>query len=167
MSNIPRVIAATSLVACLTASGALSAAAVADTVTRTFYSATGTGVSTTLCSFPVTITSTQTGYLIDHTLSSGGETLMFHGTETDVFSANGKMLPGLPYTGNIQLTTDAQGNPVRFAGEGIVERVPLPDGQFFTAGRVDFLNHLDRPDPIVNPDFGHVDNVAELCAALA
>ena len=149
-------------------SGALGAAAIAGTVTRTPYGPVTTAtVVTDLCPFAVTVTGTQTGYLIDQSLRSGGEQLIFHGTQTDVFTANGNTLTGLPYTGTIELTTDAQGNPVHFASEGIIEHVPLPQGgEFFAAGRIDWMLHLDA-FTLVNPDYGHVDNVGELCAALA
>jgi hypothetical protein len=163
-----RLIAAASLAASPVASVALADSAAADTVTRTPYGPVTTSIVVTdLCSFPVTVTGTQTGYLIEHNLSSGGETLIFHGTQTDVFTANGNALTGLPYTGTIELTTDADGNPIRFASEGIIEHVPLPQGgEFFAAGRIDWMLHLDA-FTLVNPDHGRLGNVAGLCAALA
>ena len=72
----------------LTASGALATGALADPVTRTPYGPITTPTLVTdLCPFPVTVTGTQTGYVIDHSLPSGGEQQIFHGTETDVFTA--------------------------------------------------------------------------------
>lgn len=162
-----RIIATVYLTAALTASGTLAAAG-ADPVTRTPYGPVTTStVVTDLCSFPVTVIGTLDGYLTDHILSSGGERLMFHGTETDVFTANGKTLTGLPYTFNIQIVTDAEGNVIRDASEGLVEHVPLPGGgEFFAAGRTDWMLHPDA-FTLINPDRGRLGNVAELCAALA
>jgi|tagenome__1003787_1003787.scaffolds.fasta_scaffold18892257_1 hypothetical protein len=168
MRTTLRIIGAGCLAASVIGSGAIGEAAVAGAVTRTPYGPVTTVVEVTdLCPFPVTVSGTQTGYLIDQSLQSGGEQLIFHGTQTDVFTANGNTLTGLPYTGTIKLTTDADGNPVRFASEGVIEHVPLPGGgEFFAAGRIDWMLHLDA-FTLVNPDYGHVDNVGKLCAALA
>ncbi len=120
-----RVIAALGLAVGLTASGALATGALADPVTRTPYGPVTTPTLVTdLCPFPVTVTGTQTGYVIDQPLPSGGEQQIFHGTETDVFTANGKTLTGLPYTSTLQLTLDAQGNVTRLTSEGFAELVP-------------------------------------------
>lgn len=159
--------AAASLAAGLTIAGAAPGVASADTITRTPYGpVTGSTVVTDLCVFPVTVKGTQTGYLTDQVAADGSERLRFHGTETDVFTANGKTLTGLPYTSNIQLTTDAAGNVVRFTSEGISERVPLPQGgEFFAAGFTNWMLHPDA-ETLVNPDHGRMGNVEGLCAAL-
>src|SRR6478672_2033580 len=103
-----RAIAALGLTVGLTASGAVAGGAHADPVTRTPYGPVTTPTLVTdLCPFPVTVTGTQTGYVIDQPLPSGGQQQIFHGTETDVFTANGKTLTGLPYTSTLQLTLDA------------------------------------------------------------
>jgi hypothetical protein len=49
---------------------------------------------------------------------------------------------------------------------GVVERVPLPGGDFFlTAGRVDVFAN---PEPfILQPDVGSQGNLQGFCAALA
>ena len=170
MRNSLRLIAALCLAAAPLGSGAVGAAAdAADPVTRTPYGPfTGDPIVVTdLCPFPVSITGTQEGYFIERQLASGGEQLIFHGTETDVFSANGNTLVGLPYTFNVQAISDADGNFVSFDAEGIAERVPLPGGgEFFSAGRTDWMLHPDAIT-LVNPDNGRVGNVEGLCAALA
>jgi hypothetical protein len=150
------------------AAGAASAAPAAAPVDRLpFAQGPTASVLTDLCSFPVTVTGVQTGYQIIHTLPSGETQLIVHGTETDVFTANGKTLQGLPYTGTVQAIFDAAGNLVRFTSEGIVERVPLPEGgEFFAAGRIDWMLHPEA-FTIINPDSGRLGNVAGLCAALA
>jgi hypothetical protein len=165
-----RIFAAACLAATPIASGALgTAAGAAEPTTRTPYGPVTSDpiVVTDLCPFPVTITGTQSGYFITRQLSSGGEQLIYHGTETDVFSANGNTLTGLPYTGTIQLVTDAGGNEVSATSEGVIEHVPLPQGgEFFAAGRIDWMMHPDA-FTLVNPDYGRLGNVEGLCAALA
>ena len=165
-----RIFAAACLAATPIASGALGGAAgAAEPATRTPYGPVTTDpvVLTDLCAFPVTVTGTQSGYLVDRPLLSGGDQLILHGTETDVFGANGHTLTGLPYTSTIQAVTDVDGNFISFTSEGVTEHVPLPQGgEFFAAGRIDWLTHPGA-FTLINPDHGRLGNVEGLCAALA
>ncbi|HZD86709.1 MAG TPA: hypothetical protein VE088_01725 [Gaiellaceae bacterium] len=64
-----------------------------------------------------------------------------------------------------QMVFDSNGNVSSDYGEGVIERVLLPDGStFFAAGRADFLAH--GSEPIYVPDWGHARNLAGFCAAL-
>jgi hypothetical protein len=50
---------------------------------------------------------------------------------------------------------------------GLVERVPLPDGTLFvSAGRLDWINH-PTASFLLTPDIGRSGNVAAFCAALS
>jgi hypothetical protein len=88
-------------------------------------------------------------------------------TEQDSFSANGKQLTGLPYTFNLYALFDSSGNITQLYADGVVERVPLPDGSVFqSAGQVNF-GAQGFPDFSVTPDAGTARNLAGFCAALA
>jgi hypothetical protein len=90
-----------------------------------------------------------------------------HFIEQDTFSANGKTLQGLPYTFNVDVLFDSSGNPIKLVTEGVVMKVPLPDGSWFhAAGKVNFLAHPGAA-VVVIPDKGNAINLAGFCAALA
>jgi hypothetical protein len=64
-----------------------------------------------------------------------------------------------------RMVFDSNGNVISDYGEGVIERVALPDGStFFAAGRADFLAHGSQP--IYLPDWGGSRNLAGFCAAL-
>ncbi len=84
---------------------------------------------------------------------------VWHGVQTDTFSANGKTLVGLPYHFNIFFPAD---EPFGTA-TGVLEKVPLPDGSLFiSAGQVYFDG-----DAVIAPDRGAFVNLDGFCAALA
>jgi hypothetical protein len=119
-----------------------------------------------VCAFPVDVTYTVTAmntYFFD---ANGAMTRwQIHATEQDTFSANGKTLAGLPYTYNVQVLYDRNGEVEHWYASGVASRVPLPDGHvFLSAGRVDFINHGDW---VLSPDKGNPGDVAAFCAALA
>jgi hypothetical protein len=84
-----------------------------------------------------------------------------HFVQQDQFSANGKTLTGIPYTGNSQCHNN--GGVWTCAAEGVLEKVPLPDGSIFiAAGRVNpFMGFA------MEPTHGAFKNLAGFCAALA
>jgi hypothetical protein len=89
-----------------------------------------------------------------------------HLVQQDTFSANGHTLTGLSYTIEVTTRFDADGNLVSDTAQGIVEKVPLPDGQMFvSAGRVNL--QVDHGDIILVPDVGSSPDVDAFCAALA
>jgi hypothetical protein len=143
-----------------------SAAAVAPVTT------TGTLVSvsdlTGVCAFTVKVTSTITYREMDFYDQNGRQTAsLIHVDEQDVFSANGKTLQGLPFTFELQFLVDSSGNFTHIFSNGVVERVPLPDGSLFlSAGRVDFLAHPGATF-LLTPDVGNSGNVGAFCAALS
>ncbi|MFL6101160.1 MAG: hypothetical protein ACJ71T_14540 [Actinomycetales bacterium] len=124
-------------------------------------------VITDLCAFPVAVHTVLIGTETDFTDSAGNLVMIVgHGVFTDTFSANGVTLAGEPYHGNARATLDSSGNVISVTGQGVTERVPLPDGSvFFSAGRVDFLAHTG--DEIFVPDTGRSGDVAALCQALS
>jgi hypothetical protein len=127
-----------------------------------------TNVLTGACAFPVTVDSTITEtdrFFSDQNGVLTGANANF--TEQDTFSANGKSLTGDPYSGTIQASFDSSGNITQEYIEGVLERVPLPDGSvFLSAGRVDLAAH-NFPSFVVTPDTGSAENLAGFCAALS
>jgi hypothetical protein len=127
-----------------------------------------TDLLTGACSFPITVDAaiTETDRFFsdqDGVLTRANANF----TEQDTFSANGNSLTGDPYTGNIQAYFDSAGNITREYVDGVIERVPLPDGSVFqSAGRVNLAAH-DFPSFVVMPDTGSARNLAGFCAALA
>jgi hypothetical protein len=90
-----------------------------------------------------------------------------HITEQDTFTANGKMLVGIPFTFNVELLFDSNGNLTHLYATGVIEKVPLPDGgHFFSAGRVDFAAH-GFPEYLLSPDKGNPGNIDGFCEALS
>ena len=89
-----------------------------------------TTVLNDLCDFPVTNTSTLTGFVIT---SADGLTQFYSVVEQDSFSANGKTLDGLPYTFNFHATLDADGNFTSLISTGVTVRVPISQGVTFRA----------------------------------
>jgi hypothetical protein len=124
------------------------------------------GVVTTICSFPVTVTSTTDGVIRTFTDAQGNVTrVQFQTTETDTFSANGNTIVGLPYPVRGTLLFDSEGNPTTVTGNGMIARMRLPDGSLFvSAGR--FVSQGD-PGFVLTPSVGHSGDVTALCAALA
>ncbi len=125
-------------------------------------------VLTDVCPFPVDVLSTGTYTEIDFMDENGALTRAYqHVNEQDTFTANGKTLVGVPFTFNEEFLFDNSGNVTHIYSAGGVEKVPLPDGTLFiSAGRIDFINHLDVSF-LVSPDKGHSGNIAGFCAALS
>ncbi|MFL5959718.1 MAG: hypothetical protein ACJ75G_05555 [Gaiellaceae bacterium] len=127
-----------------------------------------TTVLTGVCSFPVAVDATMTEadrFFSDHdgVLTRASANV----TEQDAFSANGKSLTGLPYTFNLEAQFDSSGNITQLHAEGVIERVPLPDGTVFQSdGRVDFVAQ-GFPDFSVTPTVGNAVNLDGFCAALS
>ncbi len=109
---------------------------------------------------------------------SGTDTLFFdkdgnltrvhgHVVEHDTFTANGKILTGLPYTFNVQVLFDPEtGMVTNVFGSGVLSRVPLPKNDLFlTAGRWDFI--AAGTSFLVQPDVGAQGDIAGFCAALS
>ena len=152
-------------VAAAAATFALSA--IADKPTRTEFTVTFSNVLTGVCSFPVTVDVTASGFEIDHLDKSGALRISIHQVDHDTFTANGKMLVGLPYTLNGEVHLDSSGNLTNWFENGIYEKILLPDGSLFiSAGRTDFAQH-PGVHFILSPDKGNSGNVAAFCAALS
>lgn len=122
---------------------------------------------TGLCSFPVLLNATLDGTRTDHVDANGNPTFSdFHSIEQDVLSANGVTLTATPYVNQQKWIYDSSGNIVHIYAVGVIERIPLPDGEtFLSAGRTDQINR-DNPAALT-PDVGRSGDVASLCAALA
>ena len=121
-----------------------------------------------VCSFDVAVTSDVRGTEIDYFDANGALTRVYvHIVEQDTFSANGKEITGEPYTFNIEVLFDADGNVTHIFASGLVEKIILPDGTLFiSAGRVDFIAHPGA-DFLISPDVGNPGNIAAFCAALS
>jgi len=127
-----------------------------------------TSVLTGACPFSVTVDSTMTE--TDKFFSDQNGVLTrasAHVDEQDSFSANGKTLTGAPYAVNLQAFFDGSGNITEEYADGVIERVPLPDGSVFqSTGRVDFGAH-GFPAFVVVSDYGSALNLDGFCAALS
>jgi hypothetical protein len=121
----------------------------------------------TLCSFSIDVNYTQEGTTTTFYDDGGAMSRRIsHGTEQDTFSANGQTLVGDRY----ELTFISEfenGVLVAYHGDGILERVHLPDGGIFiVAGRVDVLSA--GGGFIVSVDSGNSgNNLAAFCDALS
>src|SRR5215475_10775893 len=127
-----------------------------------------TSVLTGACPFSITVDSTMTETEKFFSDQDGVLTrASAHVDEQDSFSANGKSLAGAPYTVNLQAFFDASGNITEEYADGVIERVPLPDGSVFqSTGRVDFGAH-GFPAFAVVSDYGSARNLDGFCAALS
>jgi hypothetical protein len=121
-----------------------------------------------ICSFPVTVVSNLTGTETDFSNKSGALTmLLFYNVEQDTFSANGKSLTGVPFTFEVQVLFDENGDVTHVYASGLVETIRLPNGTLFiSAGRVDFVAH---PGSIflIAPDVGVTGDLAAFCGFFA
>ncbi len=112
-----------------------------------------------LCDFPLDVVGQIHVELTDFFDKDGNFVKeVWHGVQTDTFSAHGKTLVGLPYHFNIFFTAnDPNGSAV-----GVLEKVPLPDGKLFiSAGQVYFGGQA-----VIAPDRGAFVNLEAFCAAL-
>jgi len=119
------------------------------------------------CSFPINITFDQTGHQTLFFHANGNlARIVAHVVEVDTFSANGIVLRSDPFPVNFDLRFDRDGNLTHYVAHGLVMKLPLPDGStFVTAGKVNWLNHLDDAF-VVEPDWGTPADQARFCAAL-
>jgi hypothetical protein len=125
-------------------------------------------LATGLCSFPITVAESEDVTETDFVNASGSITrIQLHVMEQDTFIANGKTLVGEPYTANADIRFDSSSNVTQLYLEGVLEKVPLPDGSFFmAAGRVNVVAD-GFPSIALIPDNGATINLAGLCAALS
>lgn len=127
-----------------------------------------TAVLTGVCPFAVHVSFTQSGTDTLFFDKAGGlKRIHGHIVEQDVFSANGNVLVGLPYTFNVRVLFDPESGMVtNVYGSGVVSRVPLPGGGIFlTAGRLDFI--AGGTSFLVQPDVGAQGDIAGFCEALS
>jgi hypothetical protein len=145
-----------------------STAATANPVKTSFSNVTFSSTLSGVCSFDVNVASVVSGFEIDFFDQAGTQVkAQIHQVEQDTFTANGKTLTGLPFTFNLDIPLDSDGNPTAVVATGVAEKIPLPDGTLFvSAGYVDFLDH-PGVSFILSPDRGNPGNVAAFCAALA
>jgi len=93
--------------------------------------------------------------------------IFIHSVEQDTFTANGRTLMGTPFTFNVEVLFDSNGNVTHIFASGLVETIPLPDGSLFvSAGRLDFTQH-PGVQFLLSPDTGHTGDLAAFCAALS
>ena len=146
----------------------MAPAIMASAPTKSEFTFPSTDPLTGVCPFEVTVDSTVNLTLLDFVDSSGVITRENgHVVEQNTFSANGKSLTSLPHTFAFVATLDSTGAFTHFFEQGVLARVPLPDGSLFlAAGRVDFVPH-GSPSFLFTPDSGTSGNVAGFCAALS
>lgn len=142
-------------------------AAAADEPLKTQFSLTRGGIIVDVCPFDIDyhavfdVTGTR---CVDR---RGVMTEHFHIIEQDTFTGpSGKSLTGVPFTFNARWLYDSDGNLIHLYADGIVEKVPLPDGGLFiTARRIDSAAQ-GFPEFILTPDNGATVNLDRFCAAL-
>jgi hypothetical protein len=146
----------------------VSTAAAAPPVKTAFSSVAFSSVMTGVCPFDVNVDSVVSGFEIDYFDQAGNIVkAQIHQVEQDTFSANGKTLTGIPFTFNLDIRVDSNGDTTSVVATGVVEKVPLPDGSLFvSAGWANFVDHPDVTF-LLSPDRGAQGNVAGFCAALA
>jgi hypothetical protein len=157
------------LLLALSALGITTSTALADKPTKWEFSLTNGPLELVdVCSFPISITVAINISGTEFVDQNGVLIRSFqHSDQQDTFTANGKTLVGIPYTYNIEILYDSNGAVTHLYADGVIEKVPLPDGSLFiSAGRVDFTDH---PGAIVilSPDHGNPGNIEGFCAALA
>jgi len=114
------------------------------------------------CGFPIAVLAHQRGFTIT---SADGSQTKVHVTEQDVYTANGATLRSEPYTFNIDILRDADGNNVHAISTGQIIVVPIePAVTFRAAGRFDFVTA--GSDFVVVPESGGSQNLDAFCAAL-
>jgi hypothetical protein len=169
------------LVLVLSAIGLASSTALAQKPVKSEYTWTPpTGVMEGICSFPIAVDSTVNVTEIDYSDQSGALIRMdWHMVEQDTFHMvigyqedgttpifGAKQLVSVPFTFNLLVLVDSQGNFTHAYADGVTEKIWLPDGSLFiSAGRVDFAAH-GFPAFILSPDHGRTGNLAGFCAAL-
>jgi len=121
-----------------------------------------------VCAFDVNVDSVVTGFEIDYFDKDGNLVRAeVHQVEQDTFSANGKTLTGLPFTFNLHVRFDENGDATAVVATGVAEKIILPDGSLFvSAGWLDFADH-PGVGFVISPDRGNPGNIAGFCAALA
>ncbi len=141
--------------------------AAGPTMTESTFSFTG-GELDNVCTFPIFVDGTFTINQADFVNKTGALIRSSqHVLQQDKFYANGKTLVGMPYRINAEIRYDSSGNVTSFIVDGIVEKIPLPDGSLFiSAGQLDVLAHPDMGF-FLSPDKGNPGNIAKLCAALS
>jgi hypothetical protein len=140
----------------------------ADPPVKSEFTASLTSVLTGACPFDITVDASATITEIVFFDRNGDLTRVYdHIVEQDTFSANGKSLTGIPFVFNIDVLFDSDGNVTHVFANGLVEKVPLPDGSLFiSSGRLDYAAH-GFPDFILTPDVGATVNLEGFCAALS
>jgi hypothetical protein len=160
-------------VICAVVVGAVAMAVVAPVAAanppvKSEFTFSDTGVLDEGCAFPVTINATGSATETDFFDRGGALTrIELHAIEQDTYSANGKSLVGAPFSYNVTVLFDGNGNITNAFLNGLIAKVPLPDGGLFiSAGRVD-LAARGFPMFILTPDVGATVNLDRFCAALA
>jgi len=145
-----------------------STAAAAKPEKTEFSNVAFSSVLTGACAFDVNVDSVVTGFEIDYFDKDGNIVKAeIHQVEQDTFTANGKTLTGIPFTFNLAVLLDSNGDVTDAIARGVAEKVVLPDGSLFvSAGQVNFADHPGA-EFLLSPDRGNPGNVAGFCAALA
>lgn len=144
---------------------AAPAAALADpNATVTHGSATADFVTTDICAFPIAVHQYDEG-TVSVRQTANGTLFEVSAHEVDSFTANGVTLTSTPFAYHFTGAKDLQGNIVQQTAEGVMVKVPLPDGStFFATGRADAL--ASGVSFITYPDVGMSRGREEFCAVL-
>jgi hypothetical protein len=156
------------VIASAVAMGVFAPAAAAGQPVKSEFTFSDTGVAEDGCAFPVTVNATGSASETDFFDRDGALTrIHLHAIEQDTYSANGKSLQSASFTYDVTVLFDKSGNVTDALLNGVIAKVPLPDGGLFiSAGRVD-LAARGFPMFILTPDVGATVNLDRFCAALA
>lgn len=119
------------------------------------------------CGFPVHVSANISGTEKLFFDKGGSLTrVLVHQVEQDVITANGITLVSEPYTYNIEVQFDAQGNVKDVIAKGIIAKIRLPQGPLFLSAGLSFFSNHPGESFIFVADIGRSGDLNALCAAL-
>lgn len=94
--------------------------------------------------------------------------VLIHVEEQDTFTANGITLVSEPYTFNVEVSFDDEGNIKDIVARGVLARIRLPGRELFLSAGISSLFNNPNPDEsfIFVADIGRSGNLDALCSAL-
>jgi opacity protein-like surface antigen len=142
-----------------------AASASPPVITRVPSLGTASAVVSGFCATDITLTFTVTDWSRTDFFDSAGNLTESHYKffEQDTFTGPTGTLIGDKYSLEFMWTYDSSGNVTHIYGDGVQEKVTLPNGRavLISVGRVDYLSG----NPL-EPEFGHTSGFAPLCAAI-
>jgi hypothetical protein len=150
----------------LAATALLPAYAPAGPPVKSSFDDTVSFTVTGICTFPLAVTSSLRGTVTDFFDDGALVRSHIHVVEQDTFSANGRSVTGEPFTFNVFLSFDENGEATAILARGVAEKIRLPNAKLFlSAGVIDFL--AQGVDFSLTTDRGRTGDIDAFCAALS